>query len=84
MDTAGLAQTDDLVPALHRLVYVEDIAGDMVDAFLLRTRMAGRRLREPTAPKANPYYPLLHRQMPDEWNIYLPWKQVANRELARA
>lgn len=43
-----------------------------------------RLLREPTAPKANPYYHLLHRQMPDEWNIYLPWKQVAHRELARA
>ncbi len=30
-------------------------------------------LREPTAPKANPYYHLMHRQLPDEWSLYLPW-----------
>ena len=30
-------------------------------------------LREPAAPKANPYYHLMHRKLPDEWNVYLPW-----------
>ena len=43
-----------------------------------------RLLRAPAAPKANPFYHLMHRQMPDEWNIYLPWKQVAHRTLAMA
>jgi 5-methylcytosine-specific restriction endonuclease McrA len=36
-----------------------------------------RLLKEPTAPKANPYYHLMHRELPEEWNIYLPWMQVA-------
>ena len=30
-------------------------------------------LREPAAPKVNPYYHLMHRKLPDEWNVYLPW-----------
>jgi 5-methylcytosine-specific restriction endonuclease McrA len=32
-----------------------------------------RLLREPTAPRANPYYHLMHRHLPEEWSIYLPW-----------
>lgn len=34
-------------------------------------------LKQPAAPKANPYYHLMHRELPEEWNIYLPWMQVA-------
>lgn len=34
-------------------------------------------LREPVAPRANPYYHLMHRQLPNEWSIYLPWFQSA-------
>jgi 5-methylcytosine-specific restriction endonuclease McrA len=41
-----------------------------------------RLLKEPTAPKANPYYHLMHRELPDAWNIYLPWMQPSRRELA--
>ena len=43
-----------------------------------------RLLSEPAAPRANPFYHLMHRPMPDEWNIYLPWMQVAHRTLAMA
>ena len=32
-----------------------------------------RLLREPSPPKANPYYHLMHRSLPDEWSMYLPW-----------
>ena len=39
---------------------------------------AGMRLiREPAAPRANPYYHLMHRQLPEAWSIYLPWMQPA-------
>jgi 5-methylcytosine-specific restriction endonuclease McrA len=41
-----------------------------------------RLLREPLAPRANPYYHLMHRQLPDEWSVYLPWKQSAWSALA--
>ncbi|MBL75980.1 MAG: HNH endonuclease [Chloroflexi bacterium] len=27
----------------------------------------------PSTPKANPYDHLMHRVLPPEWNIYLPW-----------
>lgn len=27
----------------------------------------------PAMPKAHPYYHLMHRNLPGEWNIYLPW-----------
>jgi 5-methylcytosine-specific restriction endonuclease McrA len=43
-----------------------------------------RLLREPVAPRANPYYHLMHRQLPEEWSLYLPWKQPAHRELVVA
>lgn len=43
-----------------------------------------RLMKTPSAPKANPFYHLMHRQMPDEWDIYLPWKQVAHRTLVMA
>mgnify|MGYP001334328841 CR=1 FL=1 len=43
-----------------------------------------RLLREPAAPKANPYYHLMHRQLPDAWNIYLPWMQPGRQALAIA
>ena len=32
-----------------------------------------RLLRDPMPPKANPYYHLMHRNLPDEWSMYLPW-----------
>jgi len=38
-----------------------------------------RLLREPTAPKANPYYHLMHRQLPEQWSLYLPWMHQASR-----
>jgi 5-methylcytosine-specific restriction endonuclease McrA len=41
-------------------------------------------LREPAAPRANPYYHLMHRQLPDEWSLYLPWRQPARRAAALA
>ena len=34
-----------------------------------------RLLGEPAAPKANPYHHLMHRSMPQEWSVYLPWMQ---------
>lgn len=39
-------------------------------------------LREPRPPKANPYYHLMHRRLPEEWNSYLPWTQSAKKTLA--
>ena len=36
-------------------------------------------LSQPSTPKANPYYHLMHRSLPDEWNIYLPW--VSNNQI---
>jgi 5-methylcytosine-specific restriction endonuclease McrA len=41
-------------------------------------------LKQPAAPKANPYYYLMHRQLPEEWNIYLPWMQVAQPAMVPA
>jgi 5-methylcytosine-specific restriction endonuclease McrA len=41
-------------------------------------------LHEPAAPRANPYYHLMHRELPDEWSIYLPWKQPSRRAVALA
>lgn len=41
-------------------------------------------LRKPVAPRANPYYHLMHRQLPDEWSLYLPWKHQAVAEMALA
>ncbi|MEE8518937.1 MAG: HNH endonuclease [Dehalococcoidia bacterium] len=41
-------------------------------------------LREPTAPRANPYYHLMHRHLPEEWSIYLPWMQPAKSALSAA
>ena len=41
-------------------------------------------LRQPAAPRANPYYHLMHRQLPDEWSLYLPWKQPSRRSAALA
>ena len=32
-----------------------------------------RLLRPPVAPRANPYYHLMHQRLPQEWSIYLPW-----------
>ncbi len=43
-----------------------------------------RLLTKPTAPKANPYYYLMHRQLPEEWSIYLPWKQLGQKAMALA
>ena len=43
-----------------------------------------RLLREPTAPRANPYYHLMHRQLPEQWSIYLPWRQPAHNAVAPA
>jgi len=39
-----------------------------------------RLLNEPKPPKANPYYHLMHRSLPDEWGAYLPWMQQQRRE----
>jgi 5-methylcytosine-specific restriction endonuclease McrA len=36
-------------------------------------------LREPNAPKANPYYHLMHRQLPEQWSLYLPWMHSGPR-----
>ncbi|MEX2599852.1 MAG: HNH endonuclease [Dehalococcoidia bacterium] len=36
-------------------------------------------LRDPAAPKANPYYHLMHRQLPEQWSVYLPWMYSAAR-----
>jgi 5-methylcytosine-specific restriction endonuclease McrA len=30
-------------------------------------------LREPSAPKPNPYYLFHHRQILDEWHQFIPW-----------
>lgn len=39
-------------------------------------RQAGMSLlREPKAPRANPYYHLMHRSFPEQWDLYLPWTQ---------
>ena len=43
-----------------------------------------RLLREPAAPKANPYYHLMHRTLPEEWSLYLPWMQSARGREASA
>ena len=43
-----------------------------------------RLLKEPAPPKANPYYHLMHRQLPEEWSIYLPWMQPAKNAMALA
>ena len=43
-----------------------------------------RLLHEPAAPRANPYYHLMHRELPNEWSIYLPWKQPSRRAVALA
>ena len=41
-------------------------------------RQAGMRLkREPAPPRLNPFAHLMHRQLPDQWSVYLPWKQPA-------
>ena len=37
------------------------------------TEAGMRLLRAPAAPRANPFYHLMHRHLPDGWNIYLPW-----------
>ena len=34
-----------------------------------------RLLKEPRQPRANPYYHLMYRSLPDEWSVYLPWVQ---------
>ena len=39
-----------------------------------------RLLSVPAAPRANPYYHLMHRSLPDEWGVYLPWMQQRRRE----
>lgn len=39
-----------------------------------------RLQRDPLPPKANPYYHLMHRPLPDEWSVYLPW--MAQRRAA--
>ena len=44
------------------------------------TQARMRLQREPLPPKANPYYHLMHRALPDEWSIYLPW--MAQRRAA--
>ncbi len=41
-------------------------------------------LREPVAPRANPYYHLMHRQLPEGWNLYLPWMPRAESGAAVA
>jgi len=38
-----------------------------------------RLLREPMPPRANPYYHLMHRSLPDEWSMYLPWMAQPRR-----
>ena len=43
-----------------------------------------RLLREPSAPRANPYYHLMHRQLPEQWSIYLPWRQAVRDATALA
>ncbi len=44
-----------------------------------------RLLSEPVAPRANPYYHLMHRSLPNEWEIYLPWmRQIRDEELVPA
>lgn len=37
------------------------------------TQARMRLQRDPLPPKANPYYHLMHRPLPDEWSVYLPW-----------
>ncbi|MCE2469755.1 MAG: HNH endonuclease [Dehalococcoidia bacterium] len=32
-----------------------------------------RLLREPHAPRPNPYHHLMYRRLPDKWSVYLPW-----------
>ena len=39
-----------------------------------------RLLTEPQAPRANPYYHLMHRSLPGEWEAYLPWMQQRRRD----
>ena len=34
-----------------------------------------RLLKEPRQPRANPYYHLMYRSLPDEWSVYLPGVQ---------
>ena len=48
-------------------------------------RQAGMRLmKEPAPPRLNPFSHLMHRRLPDEWSIYLPWKQPASPSLVPA
>ena len=41
-------------------------------------------LREPMPPKANPYHHLMHRHLPEEWGMYLPWVYSTPRREALA
>ncbi len=38
-------------------------------------------LREPRPPRVNPYHQFMHRQIPEEWRVFLPWA-VASRTAA--
>ena len=33
-------------------------------------------LREPQPPKVNPYHQFMHRQIPEEWRVFLPWAKA--------